>query len=375
LRILQLGKAYPPVNLGGVEVVIELFTKGLNEENYPCDALGVNDKYEFVAEKNVTGGVIYRTKLLKKAFSTLFSIQLISFLNKIKGKYDIIHIHTPDPMAALALYFCRPSCKIVLHWHSDILRQKVLLFFYNPLLHWLVKRADLILATSPNYIEHSSYLKENILKTKVLPIGLNIEYEIVEKELNIQLTNRYYSKKIIFSLGRLAYYKGYEHLILAANYLPDDYVIVIAGGGNEREYLTKIIIDNDLKDKVLLVGKISESEKVWYFKNCMIFALSSIFKTEAYAIVQVEAMAYGKPVVSTEIAGSGVSWVNMNGESGITVPIKDSKAIAEACLEIMTNEVLYNKYAQGALARYNKCFTRDIMINKLIHFYKHISEE
>lgn len=373
MKILQLGKAYPPVNLGGVEVVIALFCTGLVEKGYRCDALGVNDRYQFVKEKNGETGYIYRTKLILKAFSTLLSFQLITFLNKIKNDYDIIHIHSPDPMAALALFICRPSCKVVLHWHSDILRQKLLLFFYNPMLKWLVRRADLILATSPKYIEGSSYLLANKSKTKVLPIGLNIPPISYTKKTGDQLNEKYGRKQIIFSLGRLAYYKGYEYLILAARYLPLDTVIVIAGEGNERTRLETLIKQNNLSDKVQLIGKITQAEKEWFFENCSLFALSSIYKTEAYAIVQVEAMAYGKPVISTIIEGSGVDWVNKDKVSGVTVPPKDPKELANAINLLSNNPGLYLAYSKGAIKRYIDNFTEEIMIDLLIKYYNRLS--
>lgn len=369
MKILQIGKAYPPVNLGGVEVVIQLLTEGLNIEKYNCDALGVNDSYNFKAEPGKYGGVIYRTKLLFKAFSTLFSFQLITELGRIKNNYDIIHIHSPDPMAAFALFICRPSCKVVLHWHSDILKQKVLLFFYNPILWWLTNRADLILATSPPYIEGSKYLKKNKFKTQVLPIGLNVDMIDVPIEIDRDFKREFGDKKIVFSLGRLAYYKGFEHLILSAKFLTEDCIMLIAGEGNEYERLNSLIIENYLTDKVILLGKVSEYQKVWLFKNCSVFALSSIFKTEAYAIVQVEAMAYGKPIVSTRIEGSGVDWVNLDNYSGITVPIKDPESLGNAVMKILNNPGLYKKFSENALKRYNEMFTYEVMIQKLVASY------
>lgn len=369
MKILQLGKAYPPVNLGGVEVVISFFTVGLNEKGFGCDALGVNDRYKFVKEKNIKGGYVYRTKLIYKAFSTLLSLQLITFLNKIKNNYDIIHIHSPDPMAALALFISRPSCKIVLHWHSDILRQKVLLFFFRPLLNWLVRRADLILATSPNYIEGSKYLIENKSKTKVLQIGLDNATTSYSRQIDDQFKKKFQGRKIIFSLGRLAYYKGFEYLILAARYLTSDNVIVIAGEGKERAHLEDLIRQNNLSDKVQLIGKVTDEEKEWLFENCFAFALSSIYKTEAYAIVQVEAMAYGKPIISTRIPGSGVDWVNEHNVSGITVHPKDPKQLATAINLLLNDADVFQACSNGALKRYAENFTKEIMIDRLISYY------
>ena len=369
MKILQLGKAYPPVNLGGVEVVIQLLAEGLNDKNIRTDALGVNDRYIFEVEKGKHGGDIFRVKLILKAFSTLLSTQLISFLDKVKNNYSIIHIHSPDPMAALAMIICRPRCKVVVHWHSDILKQKFLLFFYNPILYWLLRRSDLILATSPSYIDGSPYLSKFRSKTKVLPIGIDIE--VPDNKLNDSRFRQLFSgKKVVFSLGRLAYYKGFEYLVKAASFLPDDHLVVIAGEGDERPKLEAAIEEYNLSTKVFLLGKVTEAEKYWLFKNCDLFALSSVIKTEAYAIVQVEALAYGKPIVSTRIPGSGVDWVNQHNQTGITVPINDAYALSEAITKILKDPELYEQYSSNAYQRYLSKFTNEIMINDLIKYYK-----
>lgn len=371
MKILQLGKAYPPVNLGGVEVVIQLLTEGLNEKGFETDALGVNGAYKFQVESGKFGGKIFRVKLLHKAFSTLLSMQLISFLKKIKNGYSIIHIHSPDPMAALALFLSQPTTKIVLHWHSDILKQKFLLFFYNPLLMWLLKRSDIIFATSPTYIEGSVYLNKFRHKTRVLPIGIDVEPPMMTFDAS-KFDNLFAGRKVIFSLGRLAYYKGYEYLVKAACNLPDSYLMVIAGEGNQRPKLEALIRQYNLSEKVILLGKVNDAEKYWLFQHCDVFALSSVLKTEAYAIVQVEALAFGKPIVSTRIPGSGVDWVNQHYQTGITVPVNDSPALSEAILTILENPELYATFSAKALARYDTNFTNKIMIDNLIKFYKQL---
>jgi len=367
LRVLQLGKAYPPVNLGGVEIAIQVLTEGLNDAGITCDALGVNDKYVFKTEHYKNGEII-RAKGLGKYFSTLLSIQLISKLRSIKNNYDVIHIHTPDPMSGLALYLVKPRCKVVLHWHSDILKQKLLLKFYNPILNWLLKRADLVLATSPTYIDGSAYLRRNREKTKALPLGIKglAGESIGEKSVNngIDITN----KKVIFSLGRLAYYKGYEYLIKAALYLDESFVIIIAGEGGERPHLEQIIQDNSLKN-VHLIGHITDDEKLHYYNACSVFCLPSIYKTEAFGIVQLEAMSLGKPLISTKIEGSGVSWVNLDGETGITVDVMNAEQIAGAAKKICGDAVLYNQYSANCRQRFTKFFTQDKMIKDLIDYY------
>jgi rhamnosyl/mannosyltransferase len=237
MKILQLGKAYPPVNLGGIETTIQLINEGLHLKNINCDVLGVNNKFKS-EENHFEYGVVYRCALLFKAFSTLFSFSLIVKLTKIHKYYDIIHIHHPDPMSALALWLVNPSSKIILHWHSDILRQKFLLKLFMPIQKWLLNRADLIITTSPNYAFASTHLSLFLNKIQILPIGIDITKLNIDQSKVNTILNCYSNKKIILAIGRMSYYKGYEYLIDSVSNLNENCVLLIIGGGNDN-YIKK----------------------------------------------------------------------------------------------------------------------------------------
>ena len=92
-------------------------------------------------------------------------------------------------------------------------------------------------------------------------------------------------------------------------------------------------------------------------------------KTEAFGIVQIEAMSAGRPVVATKIPESGVSWVNEDGVSGINVAPRDSKAIAKAILTITDNEATWKKVSAAARKRFAENFTKEKMISKCLNIY------
>jgi rhamnosyl/mannosyltransferase len=202
----------------------------------------------------------------------------------------------------------------------------------------------------------------------VLPIGISPILPDEKKVLEIK--ERYNGKKIVFSLGRLVSYKGFKYLVDAAKYLSDDYIILIGGDGNLKKELQEQIIKSRLSEKVKLLGRVSDDDLPNYYGACDVYCLSSIHKTEAFAIVQIEAMSCGKPVVATKIPGSGVSWVNADGESGLNVESENSKALAEAIYKILGDTEQYQKYSTGARERFTQLFKKENMIDSVLNYYQ-----
>ena len=368
MKILQLGKFYPV--RGGVEKVMYDLLLGLSERDIPCDMLcaydGEGSKTVTITENNR----IFCTKTWIKKYATMVSPSMVSQLRVIASEYDIIHVHHPDPMAALALRFSGYQGKVVLHWHSDIVKQKKLLSLYLPLQRWLIRRADLIVGTTPVYLAQSSYLSDVQEKCAVLPIGIDaIKPDATRVS---ELRRRYEGKKIVFSLGRLVHYKGYRYLIDAAKYLDDSYVILIGGSGVLRDELQKQIDNNKLGHRVKLLGRVSDEDLPAYYGACDIYCLSSIMKTEAFAIVQIEAMSCGKPVVSCNIEGSGVPWVNKNDYSGLVVEPMNGMALADAIRRIVGDKALYYTYSAGASSRFVELFKRSQMIDRCVALYQKV---
>ena len=375
MKILQLGKFYPIK--GGVEKVMYDLLIGLSQRSITCDMLCASS--EILSTNNqITPNKfseIFVEPSINEIAKTKISPALISKLRKICSNYDIIHLHHPDPMSALALFLSGYRGKVILHWHSDILAQKVLLRFYKPLQTWILKRADLILTTSPNYLEQSKYLTKYKKKSDILPIGISDISKDYNEGKSEHIKQQYKDKKIIFSLGRLVTYKGFEYLINAAEYLPEDYVILIGGEGPLKQHLQDIINQKQLNSKVCLLGYLDDVDVFSYYKACDLYCLSSIEKTEAFAIVQIEAMSFSKPIVATEIFGSGVSWVNKNGYSGINVPPKNSQKLSLAIIEILQNKDRYDKYCNNARQRYLEFFNIKSMIDNVLVLYNSIFDK
>lgn len=367
-RVLQLGKFHPIE--GGVEKVMYTFMVGLSRNGLTCDMLCASADGEVGTTEIDSSSNLLKTPTIIKLAATMISPQMIVKLRSICNSYDIIHVHHPDPMATLALRLSGYKGKVIVHWHSDIVKQRILLQAYKPLQSWLIRRADNILGTSPVYVQESLALKAYQHKIDYLPIG--VRKRDAEENLVAMIRNKYPGKKIIFTMGRLVEYKGYDYLIEAASLLPDNYIILIGGSGPLKEDLRDTVKGFLLNRKVRIIGFVPRELESAYYVACDIFCLSSTIKTEAYAIVQAEAMSAGKPVIATNIPGSGVSWVNQHGVSGLNVEPGNSRELAQAIRTICEDDELYQKLSLGALRRYEENFTLEAMTKGLIDIYKKV---
>ena len=252
-------------------------------------------------------------------------------------------------------------------WHSDILKQKTLLKFYAPLQRWLIRRADTIIGTTPVYLKESPYLQDAQDKTVAVPIG--IKPVTFDEELVRQWKQRYAGKKLVVSIGRLVPYKGYTYLIQACQHLGDDYQVLVVGDGPLMDNLLGEVQEYGVQDRIHFLGYVEDDEMHALLAACNLFVMSSVMKTEAFGIVQIEAMSLGKPVIATKIPESGVSWVNADGVSGLNVPIRNPQALAEAILSICTDEKLHGQFSEGAKSRFHENFTLEGMIDRTIKIY------
>lgn len=366
MKILQLGKFYPVK--GGVEKVAYDLMTGLSAQGIRCDMMCATVSGTGRTRSINPYAHLFTCHTWFECAATMIAPTMLTKLRKECAAYDILHIHHPDPMACLALLLSGYKGKVIVHWHSDIQKQKQLLKLYKPMQDWLLKRADLVIGTSPVYLSQSPFLQAVRGKAVCLPIGVDAMEP--RPEFAEVIREKYRRRKIVFTLGRLVAYKGYNHLVEAACYLDDSYVVLIGGTGALQGALQAQIEQGALQDKVKLLGRIPDNDLPSYYGACSVFCLSSVMKTEAFGIVQVEAMSCGKPVVATRIPQSGVSWVNAHGVSGLNVEPGNARALAEAIKEITCDEHTYQAYSEGARKRYEELFTKREMIRKCLELYE-----
>jgi glycosyltransferase involved in cell wall biosynthesis len=371
-RVLQLSKFFPPV-MGGIETVAWEMAEGLHRAGAVADVLCSHHERRTVVERSARGYRIVRASSWGRVLSTSVAPAMVPELSRMAGEYGFIHLHMPDPMAALAYYATRPRGRLVVHWHSDVIRQRVAMHAYRRLQSWVLRRSDAIVTTSDAYARSSDALREFSEKLVVIPIGISDERYRPDPGDVAAIRARRPGKRIVFSLGRMTHYKGFEVLVRAATSLPDDCVVLIGGDGELLGDLKRQIERLGLEHKVEMLGHIRDDQLAAHFAACDIFCMPSTLRSEAYGVAIVEAMAMGKPVVATDIAGSGVPWVNVHLETGLNVPVGNPVALAVALRKLLAEPRLRHYYGSAARARYEREFRAELMVERMSRLYESLS--
>jgi rhamnosyl/mannosyltransferase len=371
MKVLQLSKFYWPV-MGGIETVAWELTEGLNRAGIATDVLCSNQAPRSTRETFASGYQVVRAASWGMLLSTSMAPAMIFALRRAAPAYDIIHVHMPDPMAALALWAVRPKARVVLHWHSDVVRQSKALKLYQPLQTWMLKRADAIVATSHAYADASLPLRPWRSKVVIVPIGIRDHLPDACSERVEAIRRRFRGRKIVFSLGRMTHYKGFDVLIAAAEALPNDSAVMVGGDGDLLEAYRRTVARRGLAGKVQFLGHIPDTELADHFQACDVFCMPSTVRAEAYGVAMVEAMAMGKPVVATDIAGSGVPWVNIHGQTGFNVPVGQSGPLASALSHLLGSAALSQQLGAASRQRYLREFGAELMTRRTFDLYRRL---
>lgn len=372
IKVLQVNKLYYPF-IGGIENLVRDLAEGLNDlPDVEVDVLVCQEKGDY-REEIINGVKVYRASTYGVISSLPISIQFLSIFRKISKNYDIIHFHMPFPLGDLALLLSGYKGKVVLWWHSDVIRQKKALIFYKPILHHFLKRADRIIAATPNHIASSSYIKDFESKCSVIPIAINTKPFVEVDDQITSLINKYRSisngKPIVLFVGRLVYYKGIDVLIRAMVYC--DARLVILGDGPLRDMLETLVNDYDLAGKVLFIGKQNNENMIAWYHACDLFVLPSVENSETYGLVQLEAMACGKPVINTDLP-TGVPCVSLHNITGYTVPVNDVDALSSAINKLINNPRSLAVFGENAKERIKESFSQESMFRAVLNLYREL---
>lgn len=373
-KIVHFGKYFPP-DTGGIESVTYSLAKGAVAAGHNVTVVCFNKNHNNEVE------VIDGVRVLRAPVGLLISSQPIgwryfSFCMRESRDADIVHMHAPNMLAAICVILMGSKIRLLVHWHSDVIKKGILSFFLKPIEWLLLIRANKIIATTDIYANASHTLRPFSSKISIVPIGVKDPKLIEGKrpelaDISQAIHAKVSGKRFILALGRLVPYKGFKFLIEATQYICENTVVIIVGEGPQQESLKKAIDAAGLSGRVHLVGRQCEDVLAALFHSASLFCLPSIARSEAFGVVLLEAMAYGLPIVATNIEGSGVPWVSQHGVSGINVPVGNSIALANACNQILNSPIDYAKFSEGARQRYLKTFTESAHVSQILdNYYK-----
>jgi rhamnosyl/mannosyltransferase len=366
MRVLHFYKTYKPDSVGGVEELIGQICSGAAKRGVRSDVLTVSRNTDTV---DLGDHLHHRAKLDIEIASSAFSISAFRKFEMLARDADIIHYHFPWPFMDLVHFASRIRKPTVVTYHSDIVRQQALLKIYRPLRDRFLASVSRIVATSPNYVETSDVLRKYRDKIDVIPIGLDeAAYPKVTNE-RLDYWRERAGEKFFLFVGNLRYYKGLHVLLQALQ--GNEFPVVIVGAGPMEKELKKMASDLQLT-KVNFVGAVDDHDKVALLTLCRALTFPSHLRSEAFGISLLEGAMFRKPLISTEI-GTGTSFINVAGQTGLVVPPSDPIAFRQAMRTLWDDSALCDEMGRQGRLRFEQLFTADRMVDGYLDVYQRLS--
>jgi len=367
VKILQVGKYYYPFR-GGIETVVENLCEGLHARGFDLKVLCSSEKRTGRLAHVKSGYEIIKAPLYGTLFSQPLNLSMPFLYNELYKDVDIVHFHSPNPLAELIGLLMPKRSPMVVTYHADVIRQKLLIPFYRPLISAFLRKVDAIIVPTENHIKYSPVLTKYAHKCHVIPFGILPDRFAMGPDVGQHKNNimRQYGNFMLF-VGRLVSYKGLSFLIKAMKEVSCNLVIV--GDGELKAELKQMASELGISERIFFMGKI-EDEKllVALFHACQGVVLPSVTSAENFGLVQIEAMACKKPVITTNIK-SGVPLVGVPGVTSFLVNPEDHLALSVAIKQLSGNTDLASKMGEAGYKRFNQHFTRDAMIEKHLDLY------
>ena len=367
MKVLHLGKFYPPAK-GGMETILALICER-TAQHVKNRVLVANTSSSTVEERH---GSIEVTRVAALARIGAVAVCPRMPFDLAREEADIIVLHEPNPMALVAYFLARPRGRLIVWYHSDVIRPSWRYrLFYRPFLRFALSRAVRVVVSSPALGASAPELQDFQAKCKVIPFGIEARSPdalgaIVQRAGEIR---RDAGQSIVLFVGRLVAYKGVGVLLEALKGL--NAVALIVGEGPLRARLEEQARELDVSAHVRFLGSVDDDELAALYRACHVFVLPSVTRQEAFGVVQLEAMAAGRPVVSTDL-GTGVGWVNRDGETGYVVPPRDPRALREALARLLADANLQKSMGDAAAKRIRAEFTLERMIDDTLSLYREV---
>src|SRR5687767_3132840 len=392
IRVCHLGKYYPPAP-GGIETHVQTLARAQARLGADARVVCVNhadrrgrdvtwERYGATATSDERDGPVRVTRLGRSATFARLDVcpALPSLIEQLNHEPpDVLHLHTPNPTMVLAVAgLLRQDLPLVVSHHSDIVRQRLLLrWLHGPFERIVYDRAAAVLTSSPMYVEASETLRT--IESKVHAVPLGIDPAPYRRPSPAALRESYELRRrfavngpLWLAVGRCVYYKGFELAIQALARVPG--TLLLIGSGPLAGELDALARRLGVRDRVAWWPHASADELVGAYLAATALWFPSSARAEAFGIVQVEAMAAGCPVINTDILGSGVPWVSLHGQTGLTVPVNDAPALAAAARRLLEEPGLRRRLAEGAVRRVRQEFEHETMARRTLAIYRRVLE-
>lgn len=371
MRILHVGKFYYPFR-GGMESVVRDICQGLESRGEQVEVVCSNTEFNTSVE-TIHGIKVHRLGSLGNFYGQCLNISLLWKLPKMAQDFDVIHVHSPNPLAELAALFISKDKPIVCTHHSDVVRQKWLLPIYGRLFHKFLSRVSKIFVPTQNHIKFSHFLPEFKDKCVELPFSISTAafHKNTEVEKEIAELKQTYGQYALF-VGRLVGYKGVDVLIEAMKEI--DHQVLIVGEGPLEQSLKAKVHELKLDSKIHFLGRVQDRALFSaLYHACHFVVLPSVSSNENFGVVQLEAMYCEKAVITTDLE-SGVPVVGQKGETCLIVPPSNSGRLAMAMSMLFQNPELSESMGRKGKLRFLEKFTSELMIEGHVHEYELTSE-
>jgi rhamnosyl/mannosyltransferase len=367
VKIVHVYKDYHPPVRGGIEQTLERIARAQAAAGHDVTVVVSASGQRRTYEERIAGVRVVRVAEWARALSSPIAPGFPAAIGRERA--DLWHLHFPNPLGEVSWLMKSPPGALLVTYYCDVVRQKLLLPVYTPFVHRLLDRADLVQVISPQAMERAeSPVSLHRERCRLVPLGIDLEsFQSIDRDAPAARALRAkYGDPFVLFVGRLRYYKGLDVMLAAMPRISARLVIV--GDGPMEEPLRRQAAELVLGDKVVFAGPVSDEELRAHLGAAAIGVLPSTHPSEAFGLAMVEYLAAGVPAVCTEL-GTGTTFVNADGETGVVVPPGDPVALAAGVERLVADLELRSRCGAAGRERASRLFSTPAMMRGLDELY------
>jgi hypothetical protein len=352
MRILQV---ITSLQIGGAEHVVVHLTKLLRQNGHVVDVVVFNgEDTAFMRELKETGCRIY------KLGRGVYNVTYIPKLRRIMREYDIIHTHNSSPQLFAAIANIGLG-KVLITTEHNTFNRKRKHPIWSRVDKWMYRRYERIVCISQQAYDNLSVYAPDV-KYKTLLIKNGVDVERIRRSIPLDDPVLLADKNnhfIVLMVAAFRPQKDQPTLVEAIASLPDQYHLWLAGDGECRQHLIKVVKEGKLDERVSFLGNRSDIPRLLHLAD--VICLSTYY--EGLSLSNIEGMSAGKPFVASDVEGVQ----EITGGAGILFKRGDSKALANIIRKLHDDSAYYHQVAE-------RCHQRALQydIRKMVDAYEQL---